>query len=293
MDSKRRRGHITAVASALLALGALTLLLGALGRDRAPLLKAQSPSTVSQSAGQAKQAFVIPSVRAGSLQNKVLHWAQTTDSYTSTSPDPANGKQVTRDVWLETDANLKVMRFHSRSTLQDGTFLQEHIQDGVQEKSILGSIYNAPSPPAGIPSGATSGACSMRLLQGPHTIAEDLLFVDSKILPQVGFNTIVGGSVVDLPTTHTPTGLSPEQAYGSGGKTQGWSIQEHLANGDSVTTELSVTGEGRLPFYQVLRTNPQGQVISQFRVTSGTLEVYSLNPVPTSVFDPSSDVQAV
>jgi hypothetical protein len=109
-----------------------------------------TPVPVSTPASGETPNAIVPSglptpsyfVRApSSLVGKVLH--QTMSQYINfpASPDPANGKVVVGELWIQVGPDGVPTRYHGRYTLADGTFHQETIQTPDQVLDAYGLGY--------------------------------------------------------------------------------------------------------------------------------------------------------
>ena len=114
------------------------------------------------------------------LVGKVLHQMMSQYINFPASPDPANGKVVVGELWIQVGSDGIPTRFHGRYTLSDGTFYQETIQTSDQVLDAYGLGYGP------------GGRCE-RWVSSPTKMPGLLpTFVDEQDLPRSGF--VLGGT---------------------------------------------------------------------------------------------------
>lgn len=74
--------------------------------------------------------LTLPASALAFLRDRVLHIASAGYAFSPSSADPANGKRLDIDIWLQTDASGAIARMHALSRFADGTFTQEVLLDG-------------------------------------------------------------------------------------------------------------------------------------------------------------------
>lgn len=276
---------------AVLSLLVVTGRVPGVGAQTPPANSTPSPAGTSSTGGPAPispnrgSASSLPPAVASALQDKVLHMALSEYRFQSGSSAPLNGQSVTGDIWERTDASGTVISFQGRYTLSDGSFYQEVIDKGGQGTIVWGTGYAPGTAP--LPTTCTSTADG---LAGAASGALLPSFVETAALPSKGFR-LGPGSAAQPPTTSSPSGATPLRTYSPAAGTQHWVEQQRNPDGSTSAHELEVESSGRISATRSVQTDAQGQVTSEFRQAFGTLQVYGLGAVPSSVFDLSAQGQ--
>jgi hypothetical protein len=244
----------------------------------------QQPRPSVSVPGQAPDPYFVaaPSTLAG----KVLHWTMAGVRSTPSSPDPANGKPTNSEVWAQMGPDNAPTRLRARTTLADGTLLQERVASGGKESLYLGAGYNNPAakPPPVPP------ACPQPRSSSAQALASTLpLFANQAMLPGLGFQTTAG--TTQLPTTPPLTGVKPSASYPANSAIPIWA-HSTAANGTTHLDEVQIDSSGRVQMVHSRSVTASGDV-TETKMSYGNLDVYEPSAVPPTVFDPSPEAKAV
>lgn len=213
-----------------------------------------------------------------SFAGKVLHWTQTSYAYTTQSPDPANGRPVHVDIWMQIgDDGIPVIA-RTVSTFPDGTLHQANLYTSDTATLVVGPDYHAVSP-------TDLAECTINGTSYPVEIRRYLLspFVDESLLSQFGFNRESTGSATQLPSTESLPETKPLEIYGRDTLITRWVARESL--GESTNLKVLELGEsGRVLFSQAQLTDVEGAIVNETWTAYGPLEIYDPVSVPTSAF---------
>lgn len=237
------------------------------------------PSSVPFGNGPADQTPPAFLVTIPSFAGKVLHWTQTSYTYNTLSPDPANGRPTNVDIWIQVGADGIPIIARSVSTFLDGTFHQANLYASDATTFILGPGYQAVSP-------HSFPECVLNEASYPVETRRSLLppFVDEAMLPQFGFNQESGKATMQFPSTESlPEGKALE-TYGPDTTVRRWIMRES-ANRSTNLKALEVGEGGRVLGSQAQLTSAEGDIVNETWTAYGPLEVYDPASVPTSVFD--------
>jgi len=217
------------------------------------------------------------------FSGKVLHWTQASYSYIhvvesdgseSAPTDPANGRVINSDVWLQLDQDGTSTRFHAVNTYSDGSLHQETLEDRGQNTSIVILGRDYPASPLG---------CALRRQPLPKPGYQPPPFVNEAMLPSYGYHA-VGGLTGQPPGTPPLAGASPVAAFGPDNTAQGWETTEARDGGLSNAVRIEVGAQGRVIRSQTRLTNTSGTYINETWFAYGPIEVYAPSSIPNSVF---------
>jgi len=214
------------------------------------------------------------------IAGKILHWTQVTQNSTPTSPDPSNGKARNSEVWVQIGQDNVPTQLHARTTLVDGTFLQEIVATTSRQSVYLSAAY---SPSSAKPPPVTS-PCPLPKPSSGQFLSERLpLFADQGMLPSLGFQATAGTQ--QLPTTPPLAGAKPSASYQANPAAPIWT---HSVNGSgsSHLDEVQVDNSGRVQMVHSRTVDTTGHV-NETKMSYGNLDVYEPSAVPQSVFNPS------
>lgn len=272
--------------------GVLVVLLAAGGAAArtafAPPPPAATPEPAAGAAGKpAQPSFVPPGAgRPGffvqrNFAGRTLHWVQRGYSFNPGTPDPANGKEVSTEVWVRVGTDGLPTDLHVLYTFADGSFQQEIVQDRNQETVVFNPV-NAPTPGPSCRAVWPSSLESLRYALPP--------FVEESALGGAGFAR-AGTTSLQLPATASLPGVKPVAVHVAGAM-NGWE-KKTVADGVTATARFDVGADGRVLATREWRTDNAGVVLGEARTTYGTLEEYDATAVPTTVFALSAQAGGV
>lgn len=220
-----------------------------------------------------------------SFTGKVLHWTNFEYSYSTSNPDPANGRVVFGEIWERLGNDGLMVKRRSRSTFPNGTFHQESVQ--TRDAIIVVMSAGYPKPPSSI----KTPRCAPSAWHLSPEAARALLppFADEGMLPQSSFR-MSGGLTKQLPTTVSLAGVKPILTYGPDTNGRRWVLRDST-NGMSNLKALEIGLQGRVLVAQAQLTDPQGAIVNETWQAYGPLEVYDSVSVPESVFNLSQQAQ--
>lgn len=280
------QSHIRKVIAILLVLGVGGLLwLAASSQLRADPRIVPTPTRVSNPIAESdnQPASELPgtkgpdyAIASPSFAGKVLHWAQTAYSHVSTSPDPANGKIITADIWVRVGKDGVPEKVHTTITLPNGNLWQESVAHGTQVTTRLGKVYAA-DPVLG------RNYCKQELTENPKDLINYLpSYFDTTKLERDGFTPMEKQSRA-LPQTTSLSGITPARVIGDSSWNR-WQRTRGI-NNMKQTDIFDVEKDGRVIFAQGKLTHPNGKVISDTWSEYGNIQVYDGRLVPNSAFD--------
>ncbi len=209
--------------------------------------------------------------------NTVLHWRQINLNYDSEGIDPANGKEVLADIWVQFGADRHIAIYHAIYTYLDGTFVQE-IFEGPKVSIVIQSKAYAIFMPKPLPGNwcITEQPTNQDELQSRFPP-----FVDESMLLANHFYRSGDTLTKPLPTTPSVSGLTPVEVYGASGSIRVWSQELHQQN--LVTTSVIAVGQhDRLLLGSSETRDSAGTVKQANWVALGPLNVYKPTPALTS-----------
>lgn len=215
-------------------------------------------------------------IASPSFARGVLHWTQTAYSYVSTSPDPANGKTVTADIWVHVGKDGIPKQVHATMTLPTGELWQETLTRGTRVTTRLGKVYAA-DPVLG------RRYCKQELDEQEADLVNYLpSYIDTTKLKRDGFS-LTNKQSRTLPPTTSLSGVAPAQVI-SDSSWNRWQRTKDI-NNMSQTDVMDIGKGGRVIFAQGKLTHPNGKVISETWSEYGDIQVYEERLIPNSVFD--------
>lgn len=208
-----------------------------------------------------------------SFAGKILHWGQTTYVYDVNRSDPANGKELSVDVWEQIGYDGVPTRLHAVSSLPDGTFHQEM----VDTSNLSITVWSEFEASTG------SSLCETRATKASADIRAKPRFYDEAVIAELGYKQ-VNGSANQLSITMPLPGIEPVTRLDSGGNVRRWERSQAPATGPTDMNFIEVGDQGRVLAVGGRQTNAMGDILAESRIAFGPLEVYAPNSVPESVF---------
>jgi|GEM_PF-5611036 len=123
-----------AILAALVAASALLLAVAWHASRGAKVGGGQTPTPATAQGAAATAAFTppcetadltLPASALADLRNRALHIASARYAFSPPSPDPANGKRLGIDIWLQTHASDNIARMHALPRFADDPFAQQ------------------------------------------------------------------------------------------------------------------------------------------------------------------------
>lgn len=226
--------------------------------------------------------FAPPAGIAATFRDKVVHLTSTTYTYAVGGADPANGQQIAIDTWVQTDLSGDITKLHARSTLPDGSFLQEVNEGDGQSTLALGPAYASLKPEHGNP-------CTPLTLSSKRPLMP--LFVDPATLPQLGYHPTSDRPVSPPASGGTLAGTAPVASFNVDDTIGTFSRSGASDANGTVTYDLEVQNNGKMDATRAVTTDRQGHVISENWQAYGRISLYASTSLPASVFAPSVDAQ--
>lgn len=212
------------------------------------------------------------------IANTVLHWRQVTYVSTSRSSDPANGKPLLGDLWVQVGADGQVILFKALYTYLDGTFHQAMLETTSSSLLVEGKDYVSSQP--GQPS---PGWCVQRQLPNIRLLQSDMpLFVNEAALAQDGFQRRGGTLTKSLPSTPTLPAIVPLQAYEGQKIGQLWAYQQFTNDSTREITTVEVGSQERLLVEEIQTLKADGTSLQASWSAMGPLYVYDAAAIPAS-----------
>ena len=233
------------------------------------------------SASILKSNQLSPVARNEYFANKVLHWSQIKIDFTRNGADPANGKEVVADIWIQTDSQGQPIYYHSRYSLQDGTFLQEVWMTKTTMFIVSGKLYKnlVPTP---LPSQWCIYQRNVTLQELESRLPP---FVDELSLKNNGFQPDTESYVKAVPTTSSMPKMTHVNLYGLDLPLHTWVQERRLSSSEGTVIQkeiMEVTSDGRLIWSSSDTSNLSGTALQANWVSFGTLFVYDAKVVPGS-----------
>lgn len=137
-----RRAPIPNTWTAIVILGALTTFSLTFGSGMAAPRRSQEAAAITNPTVGQPTAERQPWLKyEPALAGKVLHWVETSYSTVPNSPDPANGRAVTADIWELIGQDGTPLLFHGQYTIA-GVFHQEVVETPARLDITYGRDYD-------------------------------------------------------------------------------------------------------------------------------------------------------
>ncbi len=275
-----RRAPIPNTWTAIVILGALTTFSLTFGSGMAAPRRSQEAAAITNPTVGQPTAGRQPWLKyEPALAGKVLHWVETSYSTVPNSPDPANGRAVTADIWELIGQDGTPLLFHGQYTIA-GVFHQEVVETPARLDITYGRDYDHIALGKALPctvSARPSAGDGMRGLLPP--------FADAAVLARISVNSGQGIPSHSLPLTSPLARSRLLATYSAVGSVRWWvQRQPGLQPYPSYTARQELGPDGRVLVAQAQWTDADGHVVSQSWTAYGALEVYSPETTPTSVF---------
>ncbi|MBE3558717.1 MAG: hypothetical protein IMW89_05745 [Ktedonobacteraceae bacterium] len=204
---------------------------------------------------------------------KTLQWTQTTYTFTPDGPDPANGKAVTGEIWLEVGSDGVPTRTHGRYTYTDGSFYQEIEETASSLIVSFGAGYSQKE--CSSPGKPVNANNMFSLLP---------LFADVAKLQASGYTKTTQSLTHPLPATPSLAGKQFVQSFPSNvSSSHSWFVKQNLQGGFQQEHTLFVSSDGRVLGNTVRFYAAHGKLLQDTWMTFGPLQVYASTDV--SVID--------
>ena len=209
--------------------------------------------------------------------NTVLHWRQINLNYDSEGIDPANGKEVLADIWVQFGADRHIAIYHATYTYLDGTFVQE-----IFESSKINIVLQSKAYAVFMPKPLPRNWCITEQSTNQDELQSHFPpFADESMLLTNNFRRSGNTLTKPLPTTPSVSGLTPVEVYGASGSIRVWSQELHQQN--LVMTSVIVVGQRDRVLLGSSETRDSAGTVKQANwVALGPLDVYKPAPALTS-----------
>lgn len=222
------------------------------------------------------------------LNDKVVHWIQTSYSYDPTSRDPGNGVVITGDIWEQIGPDSLPTAFRAQYRLPDGTLLQEILQTRKEVIVIYGPAYAQARSPL-----YRGGTCDVARSPSNATDMAMLLPQFADVSALLGSVHRVGAVVSDssskpLPATPKSEFGAPTEIYGPDSLISRLTFRQ-LTNAPGITSAetIEVGAQARIRFDEIQDVDSSGAVLSTVWDAYGSLIVYEPKVAPESIFSAS------
>lgn len=238
-------------------------------------------ATLGPATGMQKSTALAPAASFLTLvRGKVLHYTISSYSYDASSPDPANGQNVSIDTWVQVGVDGSVVAQHAISRLPSGAFLQETLTVDGRNTVALGPQY------AALESRFDGGCLRSNASRQPILP----LVVDSASLAAIGYAPVVGLPVNISSLAHTPpAGPTPEKTLSVASSAATWQQK----TGPNTTYQLEVQFDGKLDVTRSITVDNQGKAVRENRQGYGVITVYDTASIGSSTFALSTDGQEI
>jgi hypothetical protein len=250
---------------------------------------ANSSSSQSASFSTGPASWIITPTK---FSDKIIHYSLISSSYAQDGNKNQNDGSTKGDIWSQMDANGHVIKFHGIYTSLDGkTFLQEDYED-TSEQIIVFAKSTLDASQRLSPQG-----CIVRQSTPPSGLSDSLRipFVNEVLLKENGSRMSVGTPTRTIPITTSLSTLKPRAIYGasSSSSVHIWKEMEHYGTGKEMDGQtLEVDSQGRLLVSGSESLNASNVITNSTWQSYGSLYVYNLNDVPTSVFSTAQQILA-
>lgn len=221
------------------------------------------------------------------FRGKVLHWQSYEYNFLPDSADPANGQELTADIWLRigsenrADATRAIVRYAAGRLRQESVYHR----DGT---SML--VLDIPEPP----NAPVKWAHPCLMTGGPdfsqgQQVAGPI-FPDPSSLRAAGYSQ-VSDAAAETPALTRQSLAAPEGILG-GDAVAVWKLEMPLKDG---ATEVSViktdSSDGFVRVEMLLQRLADGKEVLQKRRMTSQVEVFSAANVPSSAFELETEAE--
>lgn len=201
--------------------------------------------------------------------NATLHWATTVYNFVPNGIDPANGKVITGDIWINVGANGKPSKVHTLYKYTDGAFYQETSE--TPTSSTVVETYN-------------NTACT-KTFSHQQDFLQGILpsFQSDTNLAQSNYSSKMAAPAELFPITSSLANQMPLQSLEAPKLVKHWSktiVKENFS--DIFVKETATNGRVVSESDEIRSTT--GSLSSTHSQVNGTLLVYQTPSVPSSAF---------
>ncbi len=207
---------------------------------------------------------------------KVLHWTTAQNYFLRNGPDPANGKSITVESWVEVNASNAPSRAHVVAWREDGSLHQELLITQGGTTIVFGTGY-----PTMAPSGNNNCRQSWANESAVQLSGSLPIFLELEKMARNGWKE----TILPLPTypSHTlKITVSPEKTI-VGEKFTAWELRESR-DGIITTSQVQLDELGRVVSSYSQRVDSSGNVIATSQEINSPIELYAPNPAIEEAF---------